>query len=120
MIAQRGETVGGGCAEMPARPWEECPNRMTNQRRLGRYRLDEPLGRGSMGEGWRAHDEVLGRTVAIKLLPEQVFHVGSVEGERLLREAHAAAWIEHPNVVALYDIDRAEGRPFLGMEALNG
>jgi hypothetical protein len=85
----------------------------------GRYRLDAVLGRGTMGTVWSAHDEVLGRPVAIK---EVVFPPGIPEAEadalreRSLREARAIAALSHPNVVTLYDVAREGSAPFVVME----
>ncbi len=85
----------------------------------GRYRLDAVLGRGTMGTVWSAHDEVLGRPVAVKevLLPPGI---PSAEAdalrERALREARAIAALSHPNVVTLYDVAREGSAPFVVME----
>lgn len=83
-----------------------------------RYRLEEPLGRGGMGEVWRARDLTLDRTVAVKLLPAE--HTSPTDRQRFLREARAAAQLSHPNVVAVYDTGEWEGRPYLIMELLEG
>ncbi|HEY2763723.1 MAG TPA: protein kinase [Pseudonocardiaceae bacterium] len=85
----------------------------------GRYRLGAVLGRGAMGTVWSAHDEVLGRAVAIKevLLPPGIPDAeADVLRERSLREARAIAALSHPNVVTLYDVAREEGAPFVVME----
>jgi serine/threonine protein kinase len=85
----------------------------------GRYRLLDQLGRGGMGTVWRAHDEVLGREVAVKevLLPPSVdaaTHDDLVERTR--REARLAARLNHPNVVTVFDVVEEEGRPWVVME----
>ena len=86
---------------------------------IGPYRLLEPIGRGAMGEVWRARDERLDRLVAVKLLPPDV--AGDPERRaRMLREAKAAAAVPHGNVVTLYDIVQAEGRDVLVMELVEG
>ncbi len=88
----------------------------------GRYRLDAVLGAGTMGTVWSAHDEVLGRPVAIKevLLPPGI---PSAEAdalrERALREARAIAALSHPNVVTLYDVAREGSAPFVVMELVS-
>jgi serine/threonine protein kinase/DNA-binding NarL/FixJ family response regulator len=70
-----------------------------------RYRLVQQLGRGSMGLVYRAHDETLDRDVAIKfVLPKQL--AGDQASDRFLREARAVARLSHPNIMALYDVDR--------------
>jgi eukaryotic-like serine/threonine-protein kinase len=85
----------------------------------GRYRLDAVLGRGTMGTVWSAHDEVLGRPVAIKevLLPPGIPDAeADALRERSLREARAIAALSHPNVVTLYDVAREGSAPFVVME----
>jgi len=85
----------------------------------GRYRLLSPLGSGGMGTVWRAQDEVLGRGVAVK---EVVFPHGlsaqdrDVLRERTRREARAAARLDHPSAVTVFDVVEEEGSPFLVME----
>ena len=71
--------------------------------RLGPYEIIGPLGTGGMGEVYRARDPRLGRDVAIKVLPAAF----SADPERLRRfeqEARAAAALNHPNILAVYDI----------------
>src|SRR5919112_887852 len=85
----------------------------------GRYALNVPLGRGGMGVVWRAHDAVLGREVAVK---EVVFPPTMAEQEqrparaRVLREARAAARLNHPGAVTLYDVVQDRGGTFIVME----
>ncbi len=86
---------------------------------LGPYRLVSELGKGAMGEVWRARDERLDRYVALKVLPADL--AGDVERRaRMLREARAAAAIRHPNVVTLFDIVSHEGDDILVMELVEG
>ena len=86
---------------------------------IGPYRLIAPLGKGAMGEVWRARDERLDRYVALKILPVEL--AGDVERRaRMLREARAAAAIRHPNVVTLFDIVSHEGEDILVMELVEG
>ena len=66
-----------------------------------RYRLDAELGRGGMGTVYRAHDTLLDRDVAVKVLSDT--GLGTEGRARLLREAQAAAKLNHPNIVAVYD-----------------
>jgi serine/threonine protein kinase len=84
----------------------------------GRYVLGGPLGRGGMGTVWRAEDALLGRPVAVKEveLPAGAGAAPGVLRERALREARAAARLNHPGVVALHDVVEADGRLFLVME----
>src|SRR5215204_5491269 len=87
-----------------------------------RYTLSAPLGRGGMGVVWRAQDAVLGREVAVK---EVVFPPTMAEEERrpaqarVLREARAAARLNHPSAVTLYDVVQDGGGTFIVMELVN-
>jgi serine/threonine protein kinase len=85
---------------------------------IDRYQLHELVSRGGMGEVWRAYDEVLERPVAVKALYEQLGD--SADRERFLREARAAARLNHPNIVATHDIGEWDDRPYLVMEYLTG
>ena len=86
---------------------------------VSHYRLLEPLGSGAMGEVWLAEDTQLPRRVAVKLLPRHL--AGDAESiQRLLREAQAAASIDHPSVVTVYEAGLAEGRPYLVMQYVEG
>ncbi len=85
----------------------------------GRYRLVEEIGRGGMGTVWRAHDELLGRQVAVKRLhvsPELDADELARRNERTRREAQAAARINHPNVVSVHDVVDDAGLPCIVME----
>ena len=86
---------------------------------FGRYRLVELLGRGGMGEVWRAHDTVIDRTVAIKtLLPH--FAQDKTFEHRFRREARAAARLDDPHVVPIYDVGEIDGRLYVAMRLING
>jgi serine/threonine protein kinase/tetratricopeptide (TPR) repeat protein len=86
---------------------------------IGPYRLVSLLGKGAMGEVWRARDERLDRYVAVKVLPAGF--AGDVERRaRMLREARAAAAIRHANVVTLFDIVTHAGDDILVMELVEG
>jgi len=84
----------------------------------GRYRLVREIGRGGMGTVYEARDERLDRTVAVKVL--SVPAIDARTRERYLREARAAAALNHPNVVAVYDAGEADGHPYLVMEHVDG
>ncbi|HEU5059355.1 MAG TPA: serine/threonine-protein kinase [Kofleriaceae bacterium] len=90
---------------------------------FGRYRVTSKLGSGAMGEVLLARDELLDREVALKTLTAECVPDPSGRRpaeERFLMEARAAASIDHPNVVRLFDAGRAGGVPFLVMEAVRG
>ncbi len=85
-----------------------------------RFRQPELIGRGGMGEIYRATDSVLGRVVAIKILAESFAHDTSVR-ERFTREALSAARLSgEPNTVTIYDVGEHDGRPYIVMEHLSG
>ncbi len=86
---------------------------------LGPYRIEEIIGCGGMGEVYRAVDTRLGRSVAIKLLPQELT-VNPAYRRRLLQEARAVSALNHPNIVVLYDISSHEGADFLVMEYVAG
>jgi hypothetical protein len=87
-----------------------------------RYVLRGPLGRGGMGTVWRAEDVLLGRPVAVKEVELPAGPAGAGRDglrERALREARAAARLNHPSVVTLHDAVEADGRLFLVMELVD-
>ncbi|WUS95688.1 serine/threonine protein kinase [Streptomyces sp. NBC_00708] len=84
----------------------------------GRYRLISAIGRGGMGEVWRATDEVLGRAVAVKLLLGE--HADESATARFRLEAQTAARLSHPHLVAVFDFGAWEDRLFLVMELVEG
>src|SRR5499433_2049520 len=87
--------------------------------RLGPYEIQAPLGAGGMGEVYRARDTRLGREVAVKILPE--FFAGDPERlHRFERETRAVATLNHPNILAIYDVGQYESVPFLVSELLEG
>ncbi|MGW2177372.1 protein kinase domain-containing protein [Streptomyces sp. NPDC001732] len=89
----------------------------------GRYRLGEVLGRGGMGKVWRAHDEVLHRTVAVKELTAGQYVAEAdraVLHARTQKEARAAARITHPGVVTVHDVLEYDDRPWIVMQYVDG
>jgi serine/threonine-protein kinase len=84
-----------------------------------RYRLEEQVAAGGMGEVWRATDQLLERRVAVKLLRESLAE-DSVVAERFRREALLAASLSHPNMAGVYDYVEAESRPGIVMEFVEG
>src|SRR5580698_10296743 len=86
---------------------------------IGHYRVLEKVGAGAMGEVYRARDERLGRDVAVKLIRQ----TSSGNPDHLRRfelEARAAAALNHPNIVAIYDVGLDEGSPYIVCELLEG
>ncbi|MBE1534425.1 serine/threonine-protein kinase [Actinomadura algeriensis] len=86
----------------------------------GRYRLESVIGRGGMGEVWRAVDRRLRRPVAVKVLPAELADVPGAM-ERFEREAEATAALQHPGIMVVFDVGRTDaGLAFLVMELLEG
>ena len=93
--------------------------RISRGTRFGRYEVRASLGAGGMGEVYLAHDTTLGRSVAIKLLPESL----ADDPERVRRmehEAHAASTLNHPNILTVHEIGFEAGRPFIVTEYVEG
>jgi serine/threonine protein kinase len=87
--------------------------------KLGRYEIRSQIGAGGMGEVYRARDEKLNRDVAIKVLPATL----SQDEDRLRRfeqEAQAAGTLNHPNILAVYDVGAHDGAPYVVSELLEG
>ncbi|MEV8411165.1 serine/threonine-protein kinase [Streptomyces niveus] len=89
----------------------------------GRYRITTPLGRGGMGTVWRANDELLGRSVAMKELHvDEGLSPAEAESrrERTMREARSVAQVRHPGVLVLHDVVQHDAQPWLVMELIDG
>ena len=87
---------------------------------IGHYRIVEKLGQGGMGMVFRAVDEKLGRTVALKVLTADVSGATAVERQRFIREARSASALNHPNIVTIHEFDSERGRDFIVMEYIEG
>ena len=92
---------------------------MTPGTQLGAYEILSPLGKGGMGEVWRALDSKLGREVAIKTLPEE-FAKDEERLARFEREAKLLASLNHPNIAAIYGLEEHNGTRFLVLELVEG
>ena len=95
------------------------PDQPPAPRRLGNYEILDKLGEGGMGEVWRARDQRLQRMVAVKILPADVSNDPSRRA-RFEQEAHALGALNHPNIVAIYDVGNDDGRAYIVSELVEG
>jgi len=86
---------------------------------IGKYQISELVGEGAMGVVYKARDSVLDRTVAIKVMNESIARQEDLR-KRFLREAQAAASLQHPNVVSIYDLGDVSGHLYIAMEFVQG
>src|SRR5438067_3886089 len=91
---------------------------LTPGEKLGPYEVLAPIGKGGMGEVYRARDTRLHRDIAIKVLSKAF--TTEVARNRFQREARAASALNHPNICTVYDVGESAGHPFLVMELLDG
>jgi len=87
--------------------------------KIGRYRIVGRLGKGAMGVVYSAHDDVMGRAVAIKVMMAD-FEEDPETSERFYREARAAGQLVHRNIITIFDLGEEDGRPYIVMELLEG
>jgi serine/threonine protein kinase len=87
--------------------------------RIGKYRILERIGRGSMGIMFKAHDPVFDRAVALKLFAPEIAVTDEFRGP-FFREAHACIRLSHPNIITVYDVGEDDGRLFIAMELVEG
>lgn len=86
---------------------------------LGHYRITSEIGKGGMGVVYRAHDEVLNRDVALKVIAEGSF-ADKAAGEHLLYEARAASALNHPNICTIHEVGEVNGQLYIVMELVEG
>ncbi|MBP1698829.1 MAG: serine/threonine protein kinase [Deltaproteobacteria bacterium] len=86
---------------------------------LGHYQITSQLGKGGMGEVYRAKDQILGRDVAIKVLPEE-FARDTERIARFQREAKVLASLNHPNIAAIHGLEQSDGKNYLVLELVEG
>jgi len=86
---------------------------------LGHFQVINPIGRGAMGEVYLAEDMKLGRQVALKLLPRD-FQQDNERLRRFEQEARAAAALNHPNIMAIYEVGQSHGQRFIAAEHVEG
>ena len=87
--------------------------------KLAHYEIVEPIGKGGMGEVYRAKDSKLGRDVAIKVLPDE-FAENEERLARFKREAKVLASLNHPGIAAIHGLEESEGTHYLVLELVPG
>ena len=105
--------------EMAAKEMAEETGRVLVGKQIGAYRITSLLGAGGMGEVYRAEDTRLGRTVAVKVLPEELAQDRD-RMQRFVREARATSAFNHANVAHIYEIGESDGLHFIAMEYVEG
>jgi len=85
----------------------------------GKYRVIEELGRGGMGIVYKAEDTRLRRTVALKFLPPEMIHISEIK-DRFMREAQAAAGLDHPNICTVFEFNQSDDKAFISMAYVEG
>src|SRR2546423_4111563 len=116
---QAEEFIEAPALQVAAELLTDEPLRLAQGQQLGPYKIIAPLGAGGMGEVYRARDTRLGREVALKVLPA-AFADNPERLRRFEQGARAAGLLNHPNILAIYDVGAHEGVPFVVSELLEG
>ncbi len=87
--------------------------------KFGKYEIKDELGQGAMGKVYRARDPILDREVALKTVSPALL-TGKDTLARFHREARAAARLQHPNIVTIFELGEVEGTHFIAMELIDG
>ena len=98
---------------------EQPPPRRRLPTSIGRYKIVDRLGKGAMGVVYNAHDSLMERSVAIKVMMTDL-EDDPETSSRFYREARAAGQLVHPNIITIFDMGEDDGRPFIVMELLAG
>jgi serine/threonine-protein kinase len=88
-------------------------------RKIGKYEIVAELGQGGMGVVYKARDPFIGRLVALKTITPELVSDPEIL-KRFYREAQSAGTLQHPNIVTIYDLGEADGRPYIAMEFVEG
>ncbi len=117
--ASRVSSARRGQADQFAETMFVTPQQAAQANKPRRYRVDSELGRGGMGIVYKAYDTMLDRIVALKVLPPH-FKAHPQALEAFFREAKAAAAMNHPNIVTIYDMGEEGGENYIAMEYVDG
>jgi ABC-type branched-subunit amino acid transport system substrate-binding protein len=105
--------------DAPGGPGSPAAGELAAGTALGHYRIEQLIGRGGMGVVYRAHDLVLDRKLALKLLAPELVEDAAFR-ERFLRESRIAASLDHPAIVPIYDAGETSGRLYIAMRLVDG
>ena len=119
LLAAEAQTAGPSIEVIIAAAAQSAAGELETGRIIAHFRIMRPIASGGMGEVYLADDLKLGRQVALKLLPA-AFRQDRDRASRFEREARAAAALNHPNIMAVYEVGYSEGQPFIAAEYVQG